>query len=129
MVDEYRQKYNGGFQKEIQRRLEVKNKDRDGGDDHSRNLCCQDMKHVVSELQDESHREPQEGSDKNKGHGESIVSIEEATILYATPVFWAQTQHQAIEHGSEEVQLGVLHKNVFTELASFLQDLFIVNVG
>lgn len=87
------------------------------------------MKHVVSEFQDESHWEPEESSDKNKSYGECVVAIEEPTELYLASMFSAQAQYQAIEHSSKEVQLSVLYKDVFTELATFFQYLFIVDVG
>lgn len=129
IVDKYGQKHHRCFQEEVQRRLEVKDDNGHDGDDHSGDLRSQNVEHVVSELQDEGHGQPQEGSDKNECYGEHIVAIKEATVLYLPIILRAQAQHQPIEQHPEDVQLAILHKDTFIELVPFLQDLFIIDVG
>lgn len=57
VVDEDGEQDHGGLQEEVQRGAEVEEEERERGDQNSGDLARQHVEHVVSELQDESHRE------------------------------------------------------------------------
>lgn len=87
------------------------------------------MEHIVSELQDEGYRQPQESCDKYEGHREDVVPIKEATIPYLPPVLSLQPQHKPIEQHPKGIQFAVLHEDAFSKLIPIFQDLFIVDVS
>lgn len=86
------------------------------------------MEHVVSELQDEGYRQPQESCDKYKSHGEDVVPIKEATVPYLPPVLSLQRQHEPIEQHSKGIELAILREDAFPKLIHIFQHLFIVDV-
>lgn len=57
VVDEDGEQDDGGLQEEVQRRAEVEEEERECGDQNGGDLARQHVEHVVSELQDESHRQ------------------------------------------------------------------------
>lgn len=87
------------------------------------------MEHVVSELQDEGYRQPQESCDKYKSHREDVVPIKEATVPYLAPVLSLQCQHEPIEQHPKGIEFAVLREDAFSKLIPIFQDLFVVYVS
>lgn len=68
VVDEDGQQDRGSLEEEVQRRAEVEEEEGEGGDQDGGDLARQHVEHVVSEFQDEGHRQTKGGWGDDRGH-------------------------------------------------------------
>ena len=129
VVDEYGQQHHGRLQEEVGCRPEVKEEQRERGDQHRGDLTRQHVEHVVAELEDERHGQAQCRRNNHQRRREGVVSVEEAAVQDEGAVRWPQAERQRVEQQAEHVQLAVLDEDALGELLAFFQDFLVVDVG